>query len=308
MAATAVAGMVAVPGGTFLMGSEGFYPEERPVRPVAVDGFLVDEHPVTNEEFGQFVAATGYLTLAERPVVAADYPDADPDLLVPGSAVFQQPPGPVDLRFVEQWWAYVPGACWRHPEGPGSDLDGRQRHPVVHVAHEDALAFASWAGKVLPTEAEWEYAARGGLEGATYPWGEEPQPSGEPMANTWAGQFPWQDLRGGGFSRTSPVGSFPANGYGLFDVVGNVWEWTADRYQRDRASRSCCGSAQAPAQSCSGPVAERAATMVVKGGSHLCAPNFCLRYRPAARQGEQVDTSTSHVGFRCVVRDRDAAI
>jgi formylglycine-generating enzyme required for sulfatase activity len=309
MSDVAIMGMVTVPGGTFQMGSEGFYPEERPVRRATVDGFRIDEHPVTNEQFGEFVAATGYLTLAERPVDAADYPDADPVLLVPGSAVFRQPDGPVDMRDVRHWWAYVPGADWRHPDGPGSDLAGKERHPVVHVAHEDALAYAEWAGKALPTEAEWEYAARGGLDGAAYAWGEEPQPEGRTMANTWVGEFPWENLNGGGHARTSPVGSFPANGHGLFDVAGNVWEWTADRYRRSRAAGpSCCGSPQGPERADGGGEAGGgpAAVMVVKGGSHLCAPTYCLRYRPAARQGEPADTSTSHIGFRCVVRSDDA--
>jgi sulfatase modifying factor 1 len=301
MTDVAVTGMVTVPGGTFQMGSEDFYPEERPVRRVSVEEFRIDEHPVTNEEFADFVRSTDYVTLAERPVDAADYPDADPALLVPGSAVFTQPAGPVDLRS-GRWWAYVPGASWRRPEGPGSDLAGREQHPVVHVAHEDALAYAEWAGKALPTEAEWERAARGGLDGATYAWGEDLRPGGRTMANTWAGDFPWRNLAGGGFARTSPVGSFPANGYGLFDLIGNVWEWTADRYEARR--RSCCGpDAAAPSASChADETPDRSAVMVVKGGSHLCAPDYCLRYRPAARQGEQVDTSTSHIGFRCVVR------
>ncbi|HVX33737.1 MAG TPA: formylglycine-generating enzyme family protein [Solirubrobacterales bacterium] len=298
----AIADMVAVPGGTFRMGSESFYPEERPVRRVAVEAFRIDAHPVTNEQFAEFVDATGYVTLAERPVDAADYPDADPALLVPGSAVFREPPGRVDLRS-GVWWAYVPGASWRRPEGPGSDLAGRERHPVVHVAYEDALAYAQWAGKALPTEAEWECAARGGLDGATYAWGDERRPGGRTMANTWEGEFPWQNLRGGGFARTSPVGSFPPNGYGLLDVAGNVWEWTADRYDARPPAHSCCGAPQPPAACHGGEAVDRTAVMVVKGGSHLCAPNYCLRYRTAARQGEQADTSTSHIGFRCVVRD-----
>ena len=218
-----------MPGGTFLMGSEDFYPEERPVRPATVDGFWIDEHPVTVAAFRRFVKATGHVTVAEHAPDPADYPDADPDLLVPGSGVFRMPPGPVPMDDVMHWWAWVPGASWRHPEGPGSTLDGRERHPVTHVAFADAVAYATWAGKALPTEAEWERAARGGLEGAVYTWGDEVTPKGRWMANTWQGRFPWENLCEDGFAGTSPVRSFPPNGYGLYDVAGNVWEWTVER-------------------------------------------------------------------------------
>jgi formylglycine-generating enzyme len=290
--------MVAIPGATFRMGSEDFYPEERPVRAVTVAGFWMDEHPVTAAEFRRFVRQTGYVTLAERPVDAADYPDADPALLVPGSLVFRKTSGPVPLDDVRSWWAYTPGASWRRPAGPGSTINGHDRHPVVQVAYEDAEAYAAWAGKELPTEAEWELAARGGLDGAVFAWGDEHVPGGRPPANTWQGQFPWQNLKVDGFEGTSPVGSFPPNGYGLHDMCGNVWEWTSDWFTSsgdDAAGKPCC----APA-SVSG---ERFPRKVIKGGSHLCAPNYCLRYRPAARQGETVDTSTAHIGFRCIVRE-----
>ena len=290
-------GMARVPGGAFLMGSEDFYPEERPVRRVEVDAFWIDERPVTVAEFRRFVKATGYVTVAERPLDPAHYPDADPEALVPGSLVFRKTRGPVDTRDYRNWWSYVPGASWRRPEGPGSDTYTRARHPVTQVAFEDAEAFAAWAGKALPTEAEWEYAARGGLEGATYAWGDEPFPGGRAMANTWQGEFPWQNLLADGYEGTSPVGAFPANGYGLLDMTGNVWEWTCDGFEEAAPASACC----APAAS--GTIARR----VIKGGSHLCAPSYCLRYRPAARQGEAVDTSTGHLGFRCVLRSPDVS-
>ena len=288
--------MIWVPGGSFLMGSNNFYPEERPVRPESVRGFWMDPHPVTNAEFRQFVAATGYISFSERLPDSAAYPNADPSLLVPGSLVFRKPRGPVGLRDYRAWWEYAPGADWQHPEGPDSTLDGRDDYPVVHVAYEDACAYADWAGKALPIESEWEFAARGGLEGATYAWGEEFAPEGRAMANTWQGRFPWENLKVDGYEGTSPVGAFPANGYGLYDMIGNVWEWTASSFTLRRAEnikKSCCtpdGSG------------EHIARQVVKGGSHLCAPNYCLRYRPAARQGEAVDTSACHIGFRCVLR------
>jgi sulfatase modifying factor 1 len=275
------------------MGSDDFYPEERPVREASVEGFWIDVHPVTVASFRRFVKATGYVTLAERTPDAAGYPGADPEQLVPGSIVFRPTQGPVSLDDHRAWWKYVPGACWRSPEGPGSDTYTRARHPVVHIAHEDALAYAGWAGRVLPTEAEWERAARGGLEGATYAWGEDPLPGGRYMANTWQGEFPRRDLGLDGHVGTSPVGAYPANGYGLLDVTGNVWEWTAEDFGLPRADGACC----APDHG-GGEIGRK----VIKGGSHLCAPSYCLRYRPAARQGQDTDSSTSHLGFRCVLR------
>jgi sulfatase modifying factor 1 len=302
--------MVLVPGGTFLMGCEDFYPEERPVHRVAVDAFWMDRTPVTVARFRRFVKATGYVTLAERAPEAADYPDADPALLVPGALVFHPTTGPVDLRDVRNWWNWVPGARWDRPEGPGSDTYARATHPVVHVAYEDAAAYADWAGKSLPTEAEWERAARGGLEGATYAWGDDPAPDGRYAANFWQGEFPWQNLAHDGYAGTSPVGSYPANGFGLHDMTGNVWEWTSDFFaprHAGAAAKACCvphnPRVTSDAESfAAGAPGEHIPRRVVKGGSHLCAPNYCLRYRPAARQGEAIDTSTSHIGFRCVVR------
>jgi formylglycine-generating enzyme required for sulfatase activity len=295
--------------GVFAMGSEDFYPEEGPVHGVELDGFWIDEHPVTVAEFRRFVKATGYATCAERKPDPEAYPDADPALLVPGSLVFRMTRGPVDLRDVRNWWEWTPGAFWRRPEGPASNVGGRELHPVVHVAVEDAEAYASWAGKRLPTEAEWEYAARGGLEGAVFPWGNDFAPRGRMMANTWQGEFPWQNLSLDGYERTSPVKRFPANGYGLYDVAGNVWEWTADYFTPGHpgdVTKPCCVprnprvQAPDPADEPAQP-SPQIPRRVIKGGSHLCAPNYCLRYRPAARQAEAVDTSTSHIGFRCVL-------
>ncbi|WP_219722124.1 formylglycine-generating enzyme family protein [Deinococcus planocerae] len=302
--------MVWIPGGTFRMGSDEFYPEERPAHRVTVDGFWMDEHPVTNAEFARFVRATGYVTVAERAPDPEGYPGIDPALLVPGSLVFRRPGGRVDLRDPAHWWAYVPGACWRHPEGPGSTLDGRYRHPAVHLAHEDAATYAAWMGKTLPTEAEWEFAARGGLDGARYVWGDDPTPGGQQMANTWQGEFPWLNLELDGYAGTSPVCVFPPGGYGLYDMAGNVWEWTSDFFRPrhpGEAGGACCIPRNPRVDSAggshpSGGPDAQIPRRVLKGGSHLCAPNFCLRYRPAARQGEAVDTSTGHIGFRCVVR------
>jgi len=236
-------GMRWIDGGTFRMGSASFYAEEAPVHRVTVDGFWIDRHPITVRQFRRFVAETGHVTVAERPPDPAQYPDADPAPLTPGSLVFRKAPHRVSLDDHRRWWTYMPGACWRHPEGPGSDVHGRDRHPVTHIAHEDAAAYAAWAGRALPTEAEWEYAARGGLDGAVFAWGDEERPGGRLMANTWQGEFPWQNRKANGYEGTSPVGSFPPNGYGLYDVCGNVWEWTDDfftpRHPED-ATSSCC--------------------------------------------------------------------
>jgi formylglycine-generating enzyme len=293
--------MVHIDGASFRMGSDSFYPEERPVHTATVAGFWIDEHPVTNAEFRRFQKATGHVTVAEQPLDPDLYAMVDPDLRVAGSVVFTKPDRPVPLDDWQRWWRYVPGAHWRCPEGPGSNLAGRERHPVVHVAFADAQAYASWAGKALPTEAEWEFAARGGRDGAVFPWGDDHQrPDGRWWANTWQGDFPWQNLALDGYHGTSPVGSYPPNGYGLVDVVGNVWEWTADLFTPDHrkpVAHGCC-----PQPSDDGP-AEPIPRRVIKGGSHLCAPNYCLRYRPAARQGQSIDSSTSHIGFRCVLRD-----
>lgn len=300
--------MTWISGGTFWMGSEEFYPEERPVHQVRVDGFFIDTHPVTVAEFRRFVKATGYVTTAETSPRAEDYPDADPHLLVPGSLVFTAPSGPVPLDDYHRWWTWTPGASWRHPEGPGSDLAGRERHPVTHVSYFDARTYAQWAGKELPSEAEWEYAARGGLDRARFVWGDEFTPRGRYRANTWQGRFPWEDTAEDGFVGTSPVGAYGPNGYGLSDMAGNVWEWTEDfffaRHGADgrdlESARACCIPSNPRVTTSDGD--ERYPRRVIKGGSHLCAPNYCLRYRPAARQGESVETSTCHIGFRCVIR------
>ena len=300
-----------IPGGEFLMGSDEFYPEESPVHRVFVDGFWMDEQPVTVAAFREFVEATGHVTVAEVAPDPADYPGADPDLLVPGSLVFHHTEGPVDLRDYRAWWRWMPGAQWRHPQGPDSTLEGLDRHPVTHVAFADAEAYAAWAGKELATEAEWEFAARGGLEGKRYIWGDEFAPGGTQMANTWQGDFPWQNLALDGYERTSPVGSFPANGYGLVDMAGNVWEWTADFFtprHPGEVARACCMPRNPRVDQPTtgrelGLAGEQIPRRVTKGGSHLCAPSYCLRYRPAARQGEAVDTSTSHIGFRCIARN-----
>ncbi len=302
---------VALPGGRFLMGSDDHEPEESPAHLVEVGPFVIARHPVTNRQFAQFVGATGYRTLAERPLDPADFPSA-PKNLVPGSLVFTPTRGPVDLRHLSRWWTWTPGACWHHPQGPLSGIRDRLDHPVVHIAFEDAVTFATWLGAVLPSEAQWEYAARGGLEGAAFTWGDEPRPGGRLMANTWDGpDFPWRSTGASGWLRTSPVGSFPPNGYGLHDMAGNVWEWTDDWWtDRHPASPeiSCCGAPSdvrreprgGDTSSSLDPIQPQFATprKVVKGGSHLCADTYCLRYRPAARRPQTIDTGMSHVGFR----------
>lgn len=293
-----------IPSGRFLMGSEKFYPEEAPAHEVELDGFWIDLCTVTNREYSRFVRKTGYVTVAERPLDPADYPGALPAALVPGALVFRQTRGPVDLRDLSQWWEYVHGACWKRPEGPGSSIESRLDHPVVHVAYEDAHAYARWVGKRLPTEAEWEYAARGGLSGADFVWGDEMEPNGKPAANTWQGEFPWQNLVTDGYERTAPVGMFAPNGYGLYDMAGNVWEWTSDWYlaRRDVQTSPCCGGRTSDIEQ-SYDAAQpnvRIPRKVLKGGSFLCAPNYCLRFRPAARSPQMIDTGMAHLGFRCV--------
>jgi sulfatase modifying factor 1 len=293
--ARAEPGMVRLAGGRFRMGSDRFYPEEAPVRFARVGAFLIDKTPVTNADFARFVEATGHLTLAEMPPDPTDYPGILPDRLAAGSAVFQRC-DTLDHSDPLRWWHFTTGANWRHPLGLESSIDGLEYHPVVHVAYPDAEAYAAWAGKSLPTEAEWEYAARGGLEGAEYAWGDELAPSGAMLANYWQGLFPLANQLLDGWERTSPVRSFPPNGYGLYDMIANVWEWTVDDWDapRGKTAKPCC---TAPKEG-----SERFPRKVLKGGSHLCAPNYCQRYRPAARYPETVDTSTSHIGFRCIIR------
>ena len=302
--------MTFIHGGTFRMGSDRHYPEEAPaLEEVAVDGFWIDETPITNRDFLKFVNATGYVTFAELKPEAKDYPGALPHMLRAGSLVFTPPSHQVGLRDWSQWWQFKFGANWRRPSGPRSSIAGLHDHPVVHVAYCDAEAYAKWAGKELPTEAEWEFAARGGLDGAEFAWGDEFTPDDRHRANTWQGAFPHQNLAADGYERTSPVRAFPPNGYGLYDMIGNAWEWTTDwwsaRHEADPA-KACCiplnprggheGQSYDPRQP-----EIKIPRKVLKGGSHLCAPNYCRRYRPAARHAQPIDTSTSHVGFRCVV-------
>ena len=293
-----------IPDGEFVMGSDAHYPEEAPARAVRVEGFWLDRCLVTNADFAAFVAATAYVTVAERPLNPSDFPGAPAENLVPGSMVFTGTPGPVDLRHLSQWWTWTPGASWRRPEGPGSGLDARADHPVVHVAEEDATAYASWAGLSLPTEAQWERAARGGIDAATYTWGDEPERAGERRAHYWHGDFPWRAEPG--YGRSAPVGSYAPNGFGLLDMAGNVWEWTADWYVETRFADTapCC----APRDPRGGTPEDsldprqpqfRVPRKVIKGGSFLCADAYCLRYRPAARRPQMVDTGMSHIGFRC---------
>ena len=289
-------GMTWIPEGGFRMGSDHHYAEEAPARDARVAGFWIDTAPVTNRQFARFVRETGWTTFAEIAPNPADYPGAPPDSLVAGSLVFTPPTAPVALNNPGGWWRYVAGADWRHPLGPESGLAGLWEHPVVHVAWTDVEAYAAWAGADLPTEAEWEFAARGGLADTEFAWGDELSPKGRLMANTWQGQFPHQSLKPNGRFRTSKVGSFPANGYGLADMIGNVWEWTRDGWSASSPAASpCCADSF-------DPDAPTIARKVLKGGSHLCAPSYCRRYRPAARHAQSIDSSTSHVGFRCVVR------
>jgi formylglycine-generating enzyme len=296
------AGMVKMRGGRFTMGSDDHYAEEALSREVTLAGFWIDRHDVTNAQFARFVAATGYATVAERVPDVARHPDLPAAMRVPGAAVFVMPANRDAGR-----WRYVAGASWRHPQGPGSSIAGRENHPVVQVAYEDALAYAHWLGRELPTEAQWEYAARGGLEAQPYAWGREFTPAGKPMANTWQGAFPLVDTGDDGFSGTSPVGCFPANGHGLYDMAGNVWQWTSTWYRPGHSGRAEVDpSGPSEAQSVD-PRQPGLPAKVIKGGSHLCAPNYCMRYRPAARQARETDSGTSHIGFRTVVIDEHQA-
>ena len=314
-------GMAWIPEGTFLMGTDDVasFPSERPAHRVRVDGFWIDRYDVTNAEFAKFVDATGYVTTAERPVNWEDLkkelppgtPKPDDGALAPGSLVFTPTAGPVPLNDLSAWWRWVKGANWRHPEGPGSSIQGRENHPVVQVSWYDAVAYARWAGKRLPTEAEWEYAARGGLESKRYAWGDEFRPGGRYMANTWQGVFPVHDTGEDGFVGTSPVGSFPPNGYGLYDMAGNVWQWCSDWYRVDAyieaASQNVCRNPGGPPESYD-PADPYAPKRVVKGGSFLCNPSYCESYRPSARRGTPPDTGSSHTGFRCVISGDDTQV
>jgi len=300
--------LIAIPGGTFAIGSNEHYPEEAPAHRVTVDAFAIDRHPVTTAQFAAFVAATGYVTVAERPLDPADFPGAPVENLVPGSMVFVPTPGPVDLRHLSQWWMWTPGASWQHPDGRGSSVARLADHPVVHVAHEDAAAYAAWVGLSLPSVAEWEVAARGGLEGMPFTWGADPEQPGAALANYYHGDFPWRAKAG--YGHTTPVGSFPANGYGLVDMAGNVWEWTDDYYTAhhpDDADKPCCVPVNPRGGDVDGSYDPaqpqfRMPRKVIKGGSFLCADSYCRRYRPAARRPQMVDTGMSHIGFRCVQR------
>jgi sulfatase modifying factor 1 len=303
--------LIGLPGGAFRMGSTAFYPEEAPAHDATVPAFAVERHPVTNAQYADFVEDTGYVTVAERPLDPASYPGVAAADLVPGALIFRPTPGPVDLRDWRQWWDWVPDASWRQPFGPGSTIHDRLDHPVVQVSYVDAAAYAQWAGRRLPTEAEWEYAAQGGAS-TTYAWGDEVAPDGDLMANTWQGRFPYRNDGAAGWMGTSPVGVFPPNAFGLLDMIGNVWEWTSTRYtmrhhhrragaqrpgdghRRARAadsSKGCCTPSREP---------DPSVNQTLKGGSHLCAPEYCHRYRPAARSSQSQDSATTHIGFRCV--------
>lgn len=296
--------------GTFSMGAEEYYPDEGPIREVKVEGFWIDLHTVTNADFATFVDDTGCVTEAEIAPDPQTYPGAPPENLVPGALVFNLSAGPVDLRDFSQWWRWTPGADWRHPYGPDSAIDHIMNHPVVQVSYTDAAAYASWAGTELPTESEWEFAARGGLDKAVFTWGDEDPQETSPLANTWQGGFPYENTEVDGFTRTAPVGSFPSNGYGLFDMAGNVWEWTDTWYSTstiEPIGSPCCGPPPRPTPSEAASYDPRQPDIriprkVVKGGSHLCTPQYCYRYRPAARQPQMIDTAMSHLGFRTVRR------
>ena len=316
LAAASTEEMVWIPAGEFTMGTDDSrsFPNERPAHHVKVDGFWMDKHDVTNDQFKKFVDATGYITTAEKKVdweelkkeLPPGTPKPDDSKLAPGSLVFVGTTNAVDLRDLSQWWRWTPGASWRHPGGPGTDIRGKGNYPVVQVSWYDARAYAAWAGKRLPTEAQWEYAARGGLENKRYPWGDEFMPNGKYMANIWTGKFPYYNDKADGYAGLAPVGSFPPNGYGLYDMAGNAWQWCADWYRADahqlskNADPVCCINPSGPPASFD-PLVPYAVTRVVKGGSFLCNVDYCESYRPSARRGESPDTGMSHISFRCVM-------
>lgn len=314
-AGAAPQGMVWVPGGTFGMGGadpsslpsggRDRMPDARPIHRVFVDGFWMDRTEVTNAQFEKFVRATGYQTVAERTPRAEDYPDAEPENLVAGSVVFTPTAGPVPLDTHFRWWRYVAGADWRHPTGPQSDINGRGKYPVVQIAYEDAASYARWAGKRLPTEAEWEFAARGGLAGMVYAWGDELRPDGRWMANIYQGEFPVEDLASDGFAGIAPVAQFPANGYGLFDMAGNVWEWCSDWYRPDYYAQvsAAGGVARNPRgpDSPFDPAEPAEKKRVHRGGSFLCTDQYCTRYMIGTRGKGEVTSAANHLGFRCVM-------
>ena len=293
--------MVHIPTGTFWMGSDEGLASERPVHQVTLDGLWIDKYPVTNSKFLKFVQRTGYVTYAEKDPDPKDFPGVPPDKLVAGSAVFQSPKHKVDMRNYLNWWVYVPGANWKYPEGPESDLKGREKHPVVHVTFQDAQAYCQWAGKDLPTEAQFEYAARGGFDKKKYAWGDQPRHFTESLANLWQGKFPYENKNLDKFLKTSLVGSFPANGYGLYDVSGNVWEWTQDWFHPAYYKHSPKENPQGvPKEASFDPMEPGLAKKVTKGGSYLCSENYCTGYRPSARMATDPLSSSEHLGFRCV--------
>jgi formylglycine-generating enzyme len=292
--------MVWIPGGRFAMGSnDPAFADSQPLHEVEVSGFWMDEHEVTNAEFARFVAATGYKTVAERELNPADYPGVPADKLVPGSGVFTPPAQQVSLDNPLQWWSYVPGAYWRHPAGPGSSIEGRPNDPVVQVCYEDAVAYARWAGKRLPTEAEWEYAAQGGKGQQPYYWGEELKPDGRWVANIYQGDFPEKNSAEDGFTGVAPVKSYPGNGYGLYDLDGNVWEWCADFYRPDYYAHSPAKNPRGPKDSYD-PYEPGVIKRVQRGGSFLCSDQYCTRYKPGSRGKGEPTSASNNLGFRCV--------
>ena len=286
--------MVFVPGGRLMLGANGVYADEGPVQAVTVKPFRISRTEVTNAQFAEFVVVTGYQTVAERQPDPAQYPDIPPELLKPGSSLFVQPTDISGGGNFLKWWQFVEGASWRRPEGPGSSIEGREHYPVVHIAFEDAQAYAAWKGQRLPTEAEFEYAARGGLRDARYAWGDELVPEGNYKANTWQGLFPVQNTEEDGYQGLAPVGGYEPNPYGIHDLIGNVWEWTATLYY---PSHKASGNASEQGYDPSQPGLE---VRVIKGGSFLCAPNYCQRYRPAARHAQDIGLGAGHIGFRTV--------